>query len=322
VEVFENLSDDELARVADAGDVREVGAGEVLFRPGDSSDRMHVVLRGAVEIVRATPDQPEPGPVAYISPGEIIGDMALFTGAVRRSGARVPETALLWSISRQAFEQLVEAFPGYGLTLARIFARRLEAFITDMRAQRRKELTGHLRYFDMLTVVQTLVSSNQTGVLTILDGNGANFGNVLLRRGEIDRARCGRLHGEEAFYEIFLGPEDGEFHFRTVIPADGGAISAATIKPTAMSLLMEAMRLLDELPRLRQRLDGDRRTFQATVSHNRLAWEDARTEPVARALLAALKMPRPLCELAGEVTCSTFTLYQVAARLEDTEQIA
>lgn len=322
VELFEDLSAEELVRVADAGEITKVGAGEVLFHPGDTSDRMYVIVLGAIEVIRATPEHPEPVPVAYITPGEVVGDMALMTGAARRSGARVPETAELWSITRRAFEELVDEFAGYGLALAKIFARRLEAFIKDMRGQRRKELSGHLHYFDMPTVVQTLVSSNQTGVLSIADGAGRTFAEVLLTRGQIDRARCGPLAGEEAFYEIFLGPEDGEFHFRTVPEPDADAISPTSIRLTAMTLLMEAMRLVDELPRLRQRLDAGGRSFQACVSPNRISWEDPATEPLARELLIELKMPRPIAELIGEMCCSTFTLYGVAARLLESEQIA
>ena len=109
VELFEDLSEDELLRVTEAGQVTKVGAGKVLFHPGDTSDRMHIILQGAIEVIRATPEQPEPVPVAYITPGEVVGDMALMTGTARRSGARVPETAELWSITRRAFEELVDS---------------------------------------------------------------------------------------------------------------------------------------------------------------------------------------------------------------------
>ena len=85
---------------------------------------------------------------------------------------------------------------------------------------------------------------------------------------------------------------------------------------------MEAMRLVDELPRLRQRLDDGHRAFQACVSPNRISWDDATTERLARAVLTALKMPRPIEELVEEMACSTFTLYGIAAQLLDSEQIA
>ena len=322
VEMFEALSTDELSQMVEAGAIAQLGAGEVLFHPDDPSEHMHVVLRGAIEIIRPTPEHTEPMPVAYISPGEVIGDMAMLTGAARRSGARIPEMAELWTISRAAFEDLVKGFPDYGLGVARIFAQRLEKFIKGMRLQRSKELSGHLMYFDMPTVVQTLVSSSQTGVLSIACGSGDTFAEVLLIQGQIERARCGPLEGEEAFYEIFLGPDDGEFSFRTAVEPSADAISSVPISNTAMGLLMEAMRLVDELPGLRSRLDDGDKTHQASVSPPMIEWDDPSTEPIAKQLLAELTTPRRLSELTGDLPCSTFTFYRIAAKLAETEQIA
>ena len=254
VEFFESLSADDLKKFAEAGKVMTLGPGDILFSPGDSGSRVHLILDGAIEITRAGPDSPEPVAVAYLTPGELIGDMALLTGTRRRSGARVPEMASVWTLDRDTFERITETIPSYGMLVAKIFARRLEDFIKHMRRQhqRRRELTGHLRYFDMPTVVQTLVSSNQTGILTITDGDGETFAEVLLREGEVARARRGALQGEEAFYEIFASPKEGEFHFRTVAFPDTDGISKVEITRMPMSLLMEAMRLADELAEIRE----------------------------------------------------------------------
>ena len=53
------------------------------FKTGDAPDSIHVILAGAIEVVRSTPDSPEPVPVAYLSPGEAVGDMGLFTRTPR-----------------------------------------------------------------------------------------------------------------------------------------------------------------------------------------------------------------------------------------------
>jgi len=247
VEIFEMLPDDALKRVVAAGKVRVLSRGDLLFEAGDPADRIHLVVRGAIEIVRATPDHPEPAPVAYITPGELIGDMALFTGSKRRSSGRVPESVEVWTLTRKVFDHFARSVEGYGLELAAVFARRLEGFITRMRRQaRRKELAGQLRYFDMPTVVQTLVSSSQTGILTLLDAKGKTVAEVLLRDGAVDRARCGEKEGEEGFYEIFLLGDEGEFLFRTASEVEPDAVSAKPIELTAMNLLIEAMRRKDE----------------------------------------------------------------------------
>ena len=318
VEIFAGLTTAHLRKVVATGEVTRLERRETLFQPGDPADRVHLVIDGAIEIVRATPDHPEPVPVAYISPGELIGDMALFTGSQRQSGGRAPEFAEVWTLTRKAFDRLVKSIPGYGMELARIFACRLEDFISHMRRQAgRKELAGRLRFFDLPTVVQTLVTSGQTGVLTILDEQGRRTAEVLLRDGAVDRARCGTLEGEEAFYEIFLRGDEGEFVFRTVSEVQADGISARPIALTAMNLLIEAMRLKDELPRVRERV-GEK-AYRA--GRKKLTWDDEATAPIAREVFARLKKAQPIADLVGELPCSTLTVYEVAAALIESGQI-
>ncbi|MFV1958640.1 MAG: DUF4388 domain-containing protein, partial [Planctomycetota bacterium] len=238
-----------------------------------------------------------------------------------RSSARVPERAEVWTLTREAFREIADSIPGYGMVLAGVVARRLEGFISHIRRQaRRKELAGRLEYFDMPTVVQTLVSSTQTGVLAIQDADGETVADVLLLDGAVARARFGALEGEDAFYEIFLrGPEGGEFVFRTVGEPDPEAISPREVTRPAMSLLMEAMRLVDELPGLRERLPEPDQPLQRRTT--KVRWDDEATAAVARFLLERMGKPVHLADLVGEHPCTTHTLYDVAARLYEAGHI-
>jgi len=324
VELFRNLSKESLLKVAKEGKVMTLGPGDVLFSPGDPADRIHLIRDGVIEITRATPEDPTPTPVAYLTAGELIGDMALLTGSPRRSGARVPESASLWTLTSAGFEVLAAEIPEYGMAIAKVFARRLENFIKHMRRQqaRRKELAGHLEYFDMPTVVQTLVSSSQTGILTVTDSAGKPFAEVLLLEGAVKRARCAHLDGEEAFYEMFLGPEGGQFHFRTVADPDPEASGKTEITLSAMNLLMQAMKLVDELPETFSRLPDAELPLKATVKPRKLRWEDAETRGVAKRVLTALRSPTKIEDLTGKTPCSTYLVYKVVAELYETQQIA
>lgn len=320
VDLFAMLPDTDLVRIQEAGQVRLLGPGETLFRAGDPPDRIHVILGGAIEVVRSTPDHPEPAPVAYLSPGEAIGDMGMLTGSARRSSGRAPEHAEVWTLDRPAFEHLTRAIPGYGMQVATVFARRLEEFITHARGQaRRKELSGRLKFFDLPTVVQTLVSANQTGILTLANEQGKPFAEVLLRDGAVERARCGAIEGEEAFYQLFMAGSEGEFFFRSVAEPNRDAVSRVPITLSAMNLLMEAMRLVDELPGVKQRLPDPERPYRALAGE--LRWTDEHTLRAAHDVLAKLKAPRRIADLIGEVPCCTFTLFRIAADLFDSKQI-
>ena len=320
VDLFEMLSDENLGRVIAAGELLRLEQGEYLFEAGDPPDSVHVLLAGAIEVVRSTPDSPDPVPVAYLSPGEAIGDMGLFTKTRRRSAGRAPEFADVLTLGLPVLEELNRTIPGYGLQIAAVFARRLEGFIKDMREQkRRKELSGKLRYFDLPTVVQTLVTARQTGVLTITEDDRRTYAEVLLRDGRVDRARCGVLEGPEAFYHLFHHDDHGEFFFRTVREPDPESISKVRISMSAMNLLLEALRLRDEFPAVRARLPDPERPYQARTGD--LKWEDEASAAAAQAVMSKLREPRPLAELIDDVPCNAFTLFRNAAELFESGQI-
>ena len=319
-ELFELLSAPMVRKTAKAGEVSELKRGDYLFRVDEPADCVHLLLDGAIEIVRPTTESPEPVPVAYITPGELIGDMALFTGTPRRSDGRVPEYARVWTLTREDFERLSRAIPNFGMELTRVFARRLQDLITHMRRQaRRKELAGKLEYFDMPTVVQTLINAGQTGLLTMLHDTQEVFAEVLLRGGKVERARCGDLEGEEAFHEIFLHRTDGEFHFHGAVESDPEAISTVVITVPTVHLMMDAMRRADELAELQEQLRGDSRSYRALKK--RLTWGERATRPVAARIHKNLGDGARLEDLRGEVGCSTFTLYRIAAQLVEAGQI-
>ncbi len=319
-ELFEMLTPTMVRTTAEAGRVEEFKRGQYLFRVEEPADRVHLLLDGAIEIVRLTSESSEPIPVAYITPGELIGDMALFTGTSRRSDGRVPEYARVWSLTRDDFERLSREIPNYGMELTRVFARRLQDLITHMRRQaRRKELSGKLEYFDMPTVVQTLINAGQTGLLSMLHESQVVFAQVLLQNGRIERARCGDLEGAEAFSEIFLLRDNGEFHFHSLESSDPLAVSSTIIEAPTIHLMMEAMRHADELAALKDSLKSEGRIFRAQTKS--LSWPDAATRPIARRIHAALSEGATLEDLRGKMGCSTYKLYRVASLLLEAGKI-
>ena len=147
----------------------------------------------------------------------------------------------------------------------------------------------------------------------------AGSAEVLLLDGTVDRARCGLLEGAEAVYQLFYNDDQGEFFFRTVREPDPESISTIRISMSAMSLLLESMRLIDELPTVRRRLPDPDKPYQAQTLH--LEWEDDATLAVAQEVIEKLREPRAIADLIEEVSCSAFTLYRVAAELWESQQI-
>ncbi|WP_292528630.1 Crp/Fnr family transcriptional regulator [Methylocystis sp.] len=97
---------------------RMLRAGEKIFWKGDDADEAFVVVEGRIEIV-------ERG--AVLSPGDIFGEMALFTKLGKRTAtARCLSNVSLLVITYEQFEQLYFQNPEFGLYLVRLIVRRFE----------------------------------------------------------------------------------------------------------------------------------------------------------------------------------------------------
>ncbi len=245
--MFKPLNDSALDRLVRGGRLTVLGPGEILFEIGQPADRIHVVVDGALEILRPTPGHPAPEPVAYLTPGEVIGSVALLTGTARRSAGRVPEYLVAWTMMRGPFEALAKGVPGYWQQIARMFAARHETMLTDeFGSERPQDLSGRLAFFDLPTVIQTLATSQQTGVLTLGDEAGGTRAEVMIVDGRVVRARSGDTDGEDAFLEIVMSPTEDHFHFHSVGRPTPDAIGTNPIVRPTMELLMEAARRADE----------------------------------------------------------------------------
>ena len=112
-------------------------------------------------------------------------------------------------------------------------------------------------------MIQTLIGSHQTGAL-IVTQDGHKLAEIFFFRGNIARAQSRQLVGDDAVFQLFQSPVDGEFTF-TGREVEEDEMQAEISMP-AISLLMESVRQQDELPLLKQRLPDRRAGVPAKVA--------------------------------------------------------
>lgn len=96
--------------------VRTVAAGTRLFDRGDYAEEVFLVLKGRVRIVAAD---------VVIKPGQLIGEMGLFTPGQRRTDTGQCETEVeLASVSEDRIWELFYQNPEFGAYLLRIVVQR------------------------------------------------------------------------------------------------------------------------------------------------------------------------------------------------------
>jgi CRP-like cAMP-binding protein len=315
-ELFENQSGEVIRAVLSQGQLLEYGPGAVVFRQGDEGDRLYVVKSGVLEVVATPNDGSEPAVIAYLGTGEVLGELALLTGSPRSATVRSPEHAVLFAVEKAVFLDLMDVLPVFSRNLCVVLARRLET--TTLKAPRAlgKQLQGNLRYFDLATVIQTLIGSHQTGVL-IVSQDKAKLAELFFFHGNIARARYRQLSGDDAVFQLFQSPVEGDFSFtgREVREED----VQTEISMPAISLLMESVRMSDELPMLKERLPNEERVFRQKAGQ--LAWGEPETIELAAAVWSRLKKGATIGDLQRDLARSTYLIYRTVTTLLDEGQI-
>jgi CRP/FNR family cyclic AMP-dependent transcriptional regulator len=315
-ELFENQPAEVLRAVLSQGQLLEFGPGDVVCRQGEQGHRLFVVKSGVLEVVAAPTDGSEPAVIAYLGTGEVIGELALLTGSPRSATVRSPEHAELFAVDKAVFLDLMDVLPALSRNLCVVLAKRLEATTLKVPRAGGKQLQGNLRYFDLATVIQTLISSHQTGAL-LVSQDKHKVAEIFFFRGNIARARYRQLVGDDAVFQLFQSPVEGEFSFtgREVREEE----VQSEISMPAISLLMESVRMQDELPVLMERLPDPRRVFRQKAAH--LAWEEPDTIELAAAVWSRLKRGASLEDLQRDVPRSSYAIYRTVVTLLDSGQI-
>lgn len=118
------LDDAGLAVLAGALERHALAAGAIIFREGESGDRMYVLARGLVTITirRFGGDE---GRIVTIAPGAVIGEAAFLDGGPRAGTATVVEPAIVYMLSRTALAEIEAHTPAVAAHVLGNLARQL-----------------------------------------------------------------------------------------------------------------------------------------------------------------------------------------------------
>jgi hypothetical protein len=315
-DLFENQPPEVIRAVLAQGEVQELGAGEVVFQQGEEGDRLYIVKSGVLEVLAAPTDGADPMPVAYLGAGEVLGELALLTGSRRTATVRSPERAEVFTLEKAVFLDLMVTLPDFARNLCLVLARRLEATTLKVPSGVGKQLQGNLRFFDLATVIQTLIGSHQTGNLVVTQDK-AKVAEIFFFKGNIARAKVKNLVGDDAVFQLFQSPLEGDFSF-TGRNVQEDEVQADITMP-AISLLMESVRLQDELPLLMARIPDAGRVFRQKAAQ--LQWEDPETVELAASVWSRLKKGASVADLQRDIPRCTYAIYKTMTAMLDGGQV-
>lgn len=133
IEIFADLSVNELAAVASVTEEAAFDEMEMVFREGEIGDTLFLVLEGEVAVIKDCNAERE-FELDSIGPGDYFGDMALFGDDRRSATIRVKKKARFLTLNKQELQEIVREYPQIALHVCRVLSmriRRLHGKISD-----------------------------------------------------------------------------------------------------------------------------------------------------------------------------------------------
>ncbi|MFD7279477.1 Crp/Fnr family transcriptional regulator [Streptomyces sp. NPDC059862] len=149
VDIFCDLSEQEMEAIATAAPMKTYNAGEILYSPAQPSEVLFILKRGRVRIFRVSADG-RALTTAIISPGTIFGEMVLLGQHMYGNYAEALDDSVVCVMSRADVHRLL-------LTDARIAAR-----ITAILGRRLADLEQRLSDSVFKTVAQRVATTLTT----------------------------------------------------------------------------------------------------------------------------------------------------------------
>ncbi|TDI36869.1 MAG: cyclic nucleotide-binding domain-containing protein [Acidobacteria bacterium] len=313
--LFRDMPESVIQTIVSQGQTLSFGTGQLVVKKKTAGDSLFIVKSGVVEVVNPA----EGAPLAYLGRGESFGEMALLTNSERSADVRVPQDAELLVIDRALFDDLMTNHSGFAAQMAVILARRLVAVLEDLPdREMKRELQGDLAYFDLATVIQTLISASQSGVMT-LSIDKTMVAQIFFQSGNICRAYYGHRRGDEAVHHLFQALPGGKFLFES--RADDAVTDGPDpgITVPAMALMMDSVRLQDELKMILEELPADNTLLERNA--DKLVWTEDEGQADARQIWASLQAPVSLGDLFDRSHACHYHTASIIAGLLQTEQI-
>jgi CRP/FNR family transcriptional regulator/CRP/FNR family cyclic AMP-dependent transcriptional regulator len=140
--LFHALDDECLARTMARLTRRRFRRGEVIFHRDDPGDAMHVVASGLVTIRLASADG-EDAILGLVGPGSAFGEIALMDGQARSATATAHEPTTTYTLTREAFADLMME-PTFRAAVLRGIARGLRRATVHVAELHFLDLPGRL----------------------------------------------------------------------------------------------------------------------------------------------------------------------------------
>ncbi len=149
VSLLAGLSDEDLARMSRDLQLRDYGKDQVIFRQGDASSELFIILRGRIRIFSVTPSGHETSIVLF-STGDVIGEFAAIDLLPRSATAKTLTPCTLAAIRGDRFLEYLRTIPDLSIGMLRLLAAKARWTTTYAEALAQYDAAGRLLHILLL----------------------------------------------------------------------------------------------------------------------------------------------------------------------------
>ncbi|MDH3603398.1 MAG: cyclic nucleotide-binding domain-containing protein, partial [Candidatus Tectomicrobia bacterium] len=138
VSLFSVLDDSEMVSLAASMTPQLFKADEAIVEQGDPGASMYIVAEGLLYVYIPQEDSDALLKVAEFIPGQFMGEMALLTGEPRSATVKAETDTLVYEVTKEDMEMLLDKRPEIAESLSQIMAQRLlerEDFMKNLPAE-------------------------------------------------------------------------------------------------------------------------------------------------------------------------------------------
>ena len=106
---FASFSKEQLSEIAGAAPRVTLETNDVVFRQGELSDAMYLILKGSVKIERENGEENEPIKIGQLSAHQVFGELAILSKEPRQTTATVIKNAELLVIDRELMLRIISS---------------------------------------------------------------------------------------------------------------------------------------------------------------------------------------------------------------------
>ena len=128
IHYFSKLPDVVISDLAQAAQKRHFEGEQVIYIEDDPAENIYILETGWVKATRMTSEGREQA-MAFMKPGNIFGDIAVFTGENYPASVTALESVNVWIIPAQTFLDLLKRHPELAMAVIRRLSKRVMYFI-------------------------------------------------------------------------------------------------------------------------------------------------------------------------------------------------